>query len=131
MMNHYETVFILTPVLSADKTKEAVDKFTNMITANGGSVVNVEEWGQRKLAYPINKMSTGYYVFIEFDAEPSFVDTLELNFRRDDSVMRFLTFKQDKHAHEYAEKRRKTRKDAPKQEAAATESEANDVETEN
>lgn len=128
-MNNYETVFILTPVLSADQTKEAVEKFTNMITSNGGAIVNIEEWGQRKLAYPINKMSTGYYVFVEFDAEPSFVDTLEVNFRRDERVMRFLTFKQDKFAHEYAEKRRKTRKDAPKQETAATEAEATEVET--
>lgn len=123
MMNNYETVFILTPVLSADQTKEAVEKFTNMITENGGTIVNVEEWGQRKLAYPIKKMSTGYYVFVEFDAEPTFVDTLEVNYRRDERVLRFLTFKQDKFAHEYAEKRRKTRKDAPKPEATPADAE--------
>lgn len=123
MMNNYETVFILTPVLSADQTKEEVEKFTNMITENGGTIVNVEEWGQRKLAYPIKKMSTGYYVFVEFDAEPTFVDTLEVNYRRDERVLRFLTFKQDKFAHEYAEKRRKTRKDAPKQEATPADAE--------
>lgn len=129
MMNHYETVFILTPVLSADQTKETVDKFTNMITENGGTVVNKEEWGQRKLAYPIQHLSTGYYVFVEFDAEPSFVDTLEVNFRRDENVIRFLTFKQDKYAHEYAEKRRRIRSEKPAEEPKSTEAEeSNEVE---
>ena len=126
-MNHYETVFILSPVLSADQTKETVDKFTGMITDNGGTIVNKEEWGQRKLAYPIKRMSTGYYVFVEFDAEGDFIDKLEVNYRRDDNVIRFLTFKQDKFAHEYAEKRRKLRsekkEEAPAEPAAETEAE--------
>lgn len=111
-MNHYEAVFILTPILSADQTKETVDKFANLITDNGGVMVNREEWGQRKLAYPIHKLSTGNYFFFEFDAEPTFVDTLEINFRRDDHVIRFLTFKQGPFAHEYAEKRRRNHKDS-------------------
>ena len=123
-MNHYETVFILSPVLSADQTKETVDKFTGMIADNGGTVVNVEEWGQRKLAYPIKRLSTGYYVFIEFDAEGDFVDKLEVNYRRDDNVIRFLTFKQDKFAHEYAEKRRKLRSEKKEEPAAAEAPEA-------
>ena len=119
-MNHYETVFILSPVLSADQTKETVDKFTGMIADNGGTVVNVEEWGQRKLAYPIKRLSTGYYVFVEFDAEGDFIDTLEVNYRRDDNVIRFLTFKQDKFAHEYAEKRRRLRSEKREEPAAET-----------
>ena len=123
-MNHYETVFILSPVLSADQTKETVDKFTGMIADNGGTVVNVEEWGQRKLAYPIKRLSTGYYVFVEFDAEGDFVDKLEVNYRRDDNVIRFLTFKQDKFAHEYAEKRRKLRSEKKEEPAAAEATEA-------
>ncbi|MDD7438560.1 MAG: 30S ribosomal protein S6 [Bacteroidales bacterium] len=110
-MNNYETVFILTPDLSAEQTKETVDKFISMITDNGGELVNREEWGMRKLAYPIQAKSTGYYVFVEFKSEPSFIATLEVNYRRDDKVMRFLTFRQDKFAHEYAEKRRRNRKE--------------------
>lgn len=111
MMNNYETVFILTPDLSAEQTKETVDKFISIITDNGGELVNREEWGMRKLAYPIQAKSTGYYVFVEFKSEPSFIETLEVNYRRDDKVMRFLTFRQDKFAHEYAEKRRRNRKE--------------------
>lgn len=111
-MNNYETVFILTPDLSDVQMKETVDKFAGMITDNGGEIINREEWGMRKLAYPIQRKSTGYYVLIEFKAEPSFIKTFEINFRREDRVIRFLTFRQDKFALEYAEKRRRNRKAA-------------------
>ena len=81
-MNHYETVFILTPVLSDVQMKEAVDKFKDVITSNAGTIL------------------------IEFDANPDMVKKLETQFRRDERVLRFLTFRLDKYAHEYAIKRR-------------------------
>ena len=65
-MNHYETVFILTPVLSDAQMKEAVDKFTSLLKENGATIVNEELWGMRKLAYPIQKKSTGFYQLLEF-----------------------------------------------------------------
>lgn len=105
-MNHYETVFILTPVLSDVQMKEAVEKFKAILTGEGAKIVSEESWGLRKLAYPIQKKSTGFYAMIEFDAEPAVIAKLEVNFRRDERVLRFLTFRQDKYAHEYAEKRR-------------------------
>ncbi len=105
-MNHYETVFILTPVLSDVQMKEAVDKFKNLLIAENATIVNEENWGLKKLAYPIQKKSTGFYAFIEFDADPTVIAKLETNFRRDERVIRFLTFRQDKYAHLYAEKRR-------------------------
>ena len=105
-MNHYETVFILTPVLSDVQMKEAVEKFKGILTAEGAAIVNEENWGLKKLAYPIQKKSTGFYQLIEFDAAPSVIEKLEVNFRRDERVIRFLTFKQDKYAAEYAAKRR-------------------------
>ncbi len=108
-MNNYETVFILTPVLSDAQTKEAVEKFTKMLTENGATIVNEENWGLRKLAYPIDKKTTGYYNLIEFDAEPSLIKKLETAYRRDERVIRFLTFRLDKYAKEYADKRRARR----------------------
>ena len=105
-MNHYETVFILTPVLSAEQMKEAVEKFEKILTDNGATIVNTESWGLRKLAYPIQKKTTGFYTLIEFAAEPTLIKNLEINFRRDERVIRFLTFRQDKFAAEYAAKRR-------------------------
>ncbi len=83
-MNHYETVFILTPVLSDDQMKEAVEKFTGVLTDNGATIVNTELWGLRKLAYPIQKKSTGFYALVEFDGDPTLVKKLETAFRRDE-----------------------------------------------
>ena len=108
-MNQYETVFILTPVLSAAQMKEAVEKFAKTLTDNGATIANTEEWGLRKLAYPIQKKSTGFYCFIEFEGAPTLVKKLDTAFRRDERVIRFLVFRQDKYAAEYAEKRRARR----------------------
>ena len=105
-MNQYETVFILTPVLSDAQMKEAVEKFKGILTAEGAEIVNEENWGMRKLAYPIEKKSTGFYVLIEFNAEPTVIEKLEVNFRRDERVIRYITVKLDKYAAEYAAKRR-------------------------
>lgn len=105
-MNHYETVFILTPVLSDVQMKEAVEKFKTILTEQGAVIVNEENWGLRKLAYPIQKKTTGFYTLLEFDAEPSVIAKLEIQFRRDERVIRFLTFRMDKFAAEYAAKRR-------------------------
>ena len=105
-MNHYETVFILTPVLSDVQMKEAVDKFKAILTEQGAEIVNEENWGLRKLAYPIQKKTTGFYNLLEFNANPEVIAKLEVQFRRDERVIRFLTFKMDKYAAEYAAKRR-------------------------
>ncbi|MDR1543100.1 MAG: 30S ribosomal protein S6 [Prevotellaceae bacterium] len=107
MANHYETAFILTPVLSDTQMKEAVEKFKNLLVENGAQIENEELWGLRKLAYPIEKKSTGFYVVMQFSGEPALVETLELQFRRDERVLRFLTFRLDKYAYEYAERRMK------------------------
>jgi small subunit ribosomal protein S6 len=106
-MNNYETVFILNPVLSEDQMKDTVDKFVKVLKNAKANVINVELWGLRKLAYPIQHKSTGFYNLIEFSAAPEVVNLLETEFRRDESVMRFLTVKLDKYALQYNERRRK------------------------
>ena len=106
MLNNYETVFILTPVLSEIQMKEAVEKFAKLLTDNGAEIVNEENWGLRKLAYPIQKKSTGFYQLLEFKAEPELIAKLELEYRRDERVIRFLTFKLDKYAVEYSARRK-------------------------
>ena len=82
-MNHYETVFIATPVLSDVQTKELFGKFQGVITENGGQIVSSEDWGLRKLAYPIQKKTTGFYYLIEFEGEGDLVEKLETQYRRD------------------------------------------------
>ena len=105
-MNQYETVFILTPVLSDEQMKETVAKFKTVLTDNGAEIVNEEIWGLKKMAYAIDKKSTGFYNLFEFKAEPTVIAKLETAFRRDEKVIRFITVKLDKYAAAYAEKRR-------------------------
>ena len=106
-MNNYETVFILNPVLSEEQAKDTVEKFVKVLTKANAEIINTENWGLKKLAYPINKKSTGFYNLLEFTAETSVITTLETEYRRDESVMRFLTTVLDKHAVVYNERRRK------------------------
>ena len=108
-MNQYETVFILTPVLSDEQMKEAVGKFKNYLTSKNAEILYEENWGMRKLAYSIDKKSSGFYIVFGFKAEPTVIKSLETNYRRDERVIRFLTFRLDKYAVEYAEKRRNKR----------------------
>ena len=120
-MNNYETVFILTPVLSDVQMKETVEKFKNLLKEQGAEIVNEEDWGLRKLAYGIDKKSTGFYAFLEFKANPTVIENLEVNFRRDERVVRFLTVRQDKFSHEYALKRRNKKSGKKSETAGKTE----------
>lgn len=107
-MKNYETVFILNPVLSDDQAKDTVEKFVKVLTKAKAEVINVEKWGLKRMAYPIQNKSTGFYNLIEFATTSSdLVNTLETEFRRDESVMRFLTTVLDKHAIVYNARRRK------------------------
>ncbi|WP_215222911.1 30S ribosomal protein S6 [Echinicola shivajiensis] len=118
---NYETVFILTPVLSDVQMKDTVDKFINLLKEEGADIINVENWGLKKLAYPIEKKSTGFYVLVEFKSIPTLIKKFELEMRRDEKVMRFLTTALDKHAIAYGERRRKgefNKKSEVKEEAA-------------
>jgi small subunit ribosomal protein S6 len=94
----YESVIIFTPVLSDEQLKDAVSKYRKLITENGGELVHEENWGLTKLAYPIQKKSTGFYTLYEFRSTPDFISKLELAFRRDERILRFLTVSLDKHA---------------------------------
>ncbi|HSV89380.1 MAG TPA: 30S ribosomal protein S6 [Bacteroidales bacterium] len=106
MVKQYETVFIMTPVLSDEQMKEAVSKFQDYLKKKGAEIVYEDHWGLRKLAYPIQKKSTGFYHLIEFKAEPSLIADLEIEFKRDERIIRFLTLALDKFALAYNEKRR-------------------------
>lgn len=113
-MNQYETVIILTPVLSEQQMKDAVKSYRELITGNGGEMVHEENWGLTKLAYPIQKKGTGFYHLFEFRANPEFIKTMELAFRRDERILRYLTVKLDKNGVIYNEKRRRGEVSAPK-----------------
>ncbi|MDR3046926.1 MAG: 30S ribosomal protein S6 [Bacteroidales bacterium] len=115
-MNHYETVFIMTPVLSEEQMKETVKKFESYLLEKGAEILHQENWGLKKFEYPIEKKNTGFYHLIQFDAEPSIIKDFELQYRRDEKIMRYLTVSLDKHAFAYSEKRRKLRKEKQQKE---------------
>ena len=114
MVNQYETVFIMTPVLSDDQMKEAVSKFHKLLTDKGAEIVFENNWGLRKLAYPIQKKSTGFYYLIEFKAEGEIIKDFEIAYKRNERILRFMTVKLDKHSIAYNAKKR----DKPKAEKA-------------
>jgi len=105
-MQQYETVIILTPLLSEEAVKEVLTKFSKLLTDNGAEIVQEDNWGLRKLAYPIEKKTTGFYHLTEYRAPGEFINKFEVELRRDERVMRFLTISLDKHALAYNEKKR-------------------------
>ena len=106
-MKNYETVFILNPDLSDDQAKDTVEKFVKVLKKAKADVINIEQWGLKRMAYPIQNKSTGFYNLLEFAAAPETINALETEFRRDESVMRFLTTVLDKHSILYNARRRK------------------------
>src|SRR5690554_3796735 len=122
-MQQYETVIILTPLLSEDATKEVIAKFKNILTEGGAEIVHEDNWGLRKLAYPIQKKSTGYYHLTEYRAPGELINKLEVQYKHDERIMRFLTVSLDKHAIAYNEKKRSgafnKKKEEPKNEEVA------------
>ena len=110
-MNHYETVFILNPVLSEEQIKETVKKYADLLVSKGAKMISKEDWGLRKLAYPIQNKKSGFYHLFEYVVDGNAINALEVEFRRDERFMRYLTVKLDKHAVAWAEKRRDRNKE--------------------
>ena len=106
-MNHYETVFILNPVLSETQIKETVQKYEDFLVSNGAKMIAKEDWGLKKLAYPIQNKKSGFYHLFEYTIAGEAINDLEVEFRRDERIMRYLTVALDKHAIAWAERRRK------------------------
>jgi small subunit ribosomal protein S6 len=103
----YEMTYILNPVLDEDKFSELVGYVNKLIEDNGGEVVETDEWGVRKLAYDIDKKSTGYYVNLYFNAPAETIAPVERNMRIHDDIMRYLTLKYDAKMKRYYELRKK------------------------
>lgn len=95
-MRKYETVYILRPDLDEEAIKSMVERFSNLVTEQGGEVVKVDEWGIRRLAYPIEKQREGYYVVMNFNAEADVPKELERVFKITDGVMRYMVIREEK-----------------------------------
>lgn len=106
-MKQYELTFIIDPVLSSDELKAIAQTYIDFITKAGGEIVHVEETGLRALAYSINKRSSGVYYTIEYRIDDAkFNSKIELQLRRDERIMRFLTIALDKYGVKYNEDKR-------------------------
>ncbi|MBE37255.1 MAG: 30S ribosomal protein S6 [Flavobacteriales bacterium] len=105
-MNNYETVLILNPVLSEDQVKDSMEKFKTLLSSFKAELIASELWGLKKMKYSIQNKKTGFYVLFQFKSNPATISDLEVELKRDERIMRFLTVRLDKHAAEYAEKRR-------------------------
>ena len=119
MTKQYETVLIMTPVLLQEQVDEAVAKYRKFLADNGAVIVHENNWGLRKLAYPIQKKNTGFYFLFEFKADATLIAKLEVEYKRDERIMRFLTLSLDKHAIAYGEKRRKIATQKKQEETAS------------
>ncbi len=106
-MRNYETTFIIDPVLSGDEIEKTAQKYVDFLKEKGSEIVHVNKWGLKQLAYPINKRSSGIYYTVEFANQTGeLISELELTFKRDEKIMRFLTAKLDKYAVKYNEDKR-------------------------
>lgn len=94
-MTKYEALYIIASELDEAATKAEVEKFSGIVTGNGGEIVSVDEWGKRRLAYPINFKNEGYYVLMQFAAAPELPRELERNFKNDENILRFIVIRQE------------------------------------
>ena len=105
-MNTYETVFIMNPVLSEKQIEETVKKITDFLEKEKSSIKFRENWGLKKLKYPIQNKKTGFYYLLEFQANGNIINEFEVELKRDERILRWQTIKLDKYALEYAARRR-------------------------
>lgn len=85
----YETIFIVNATLTEEAINAVVEKFTNLIAANG-EITKIDQWGKRRMAYAIDDMAEGYYVLVEFDSKPDFPAELDRIYKITDGVMRSI-----------------------------------------
>ena len=94
-MNQYEVLYVITPELDEEADKVVMDKFADIITANGGEIEKTEVWGKRRLAYPIDYKTEGFYVLVAFNANPELPRELERNMRNDERLMRYMVTRKE------------------------------------
>ena len=94
-MNKYEAMYVITPELEDEAFKGVIEKYSGIITANGGEIQTVDEWGKRRLAYPIDYKTEGYYVLTTFEGGSELPKELERNLNNDENILRFLVVRKE------------------------------------
>ena len=93
-MNKYETIFIVNSELDEESIKSTIEKFKSMIESNG-QLETIEEWGNKKLSYPVKDKEEGYYVLVNYSAPPEFPRELERVFKITDGILKFLIVRKE------------------------------------
>ena len=104
--NAYESAVIINATLDDEQIQSQVSKIKDAITSNNGVINEIEDWGRKRLAYPINKSKIGYYIFYRYEAETTTVAKLERMFNLDEQILRYLTLKLDSAMLEYLEQKK-------------------------
>ena len=94
-MNQYEVLYIIVPELDDEATHAAIDKFKGIAESNGAEIVAVDEWGKRRLAYPIDYKTEGFYVLMSFNSAPEFPKELERNMKNDEQILRYMVTRKE------------------------------------
>ncbi len=103
--NHYESVIIINAALEDTQIEDTIKKIENFISSNGGKITDIEKWGRKRLAYPIKKSKSGFYVIYRFTAPAEMIKKLERTYKLDETIYRFLTIKLTKKDLEHLNKK--------------------------
>jgi small subunit ribosomal protein S6 len=122
--NHYESVVIINAALEDEQVDALIERIKEFITTNGGTISDLEKWGRKRLAYPIQKSKSGYYLIVRYTAPRELVAKVERTYRLDENIIRYLTIVLDKKALEHIEKQ-KAKKEAKVEETAGQENSNN------
>ncbi|NOX66004.1 MAG: 30S ribosomal protein S6 [Chlorobi bacterium] len=104
--NHYESVVVLNATLEDTQTNSVLNRIEDQISSNSGQILNIDKWGRKRLAYPIHKQKSGFYVVYQYEAPRELIAKLERSFRLDENIIRFLTIKLTKKDLEHIAKKK-------------------------
>lgn len=108
----YESVVIINAALEDDQVDSTIARLQESITSHGGEIIEIEKWGRKRLAYPIQKAKSGYYAIFRFNAPTELISTVERNYRLDENIIRYLTIVLDNDALEAIAKQKESSKAA-------------------
>lgn len=100
----YESAVLINAALEEDQIQSIISRIKELISSNDGEIMDIEDWGRKRLAYMIRKSKIGYYIIFQFNAYPQIISTLEKFYKLDENILRYLTIKLTKNALEQIEK---------------------------
>lgn len=121
--NHYESVVIFNATLEDEQIETTITRIKDLIAAHGGEITEIDNWGRKRLAYPIQKAKSGYYSVIRFKAPTDLIANLERSFRLDETIIRYLTVVLDKNALEAYAKQKEAARESNEEKAVETSTE--------